>query len=156
MDDLRWTQPHGLTGLVSVGVGCHLVASAVRGDLAPYSCDSSDDNNNNRIIPPLPLLYVAATVLNAVFGYRLASGSTTNAARMFLALTVCYSTTCLNKCLFRQPTKMVDKRDHAALSFLDLFAFFGSVIDQLRENQAKKTRIHDSGGSIHWKKDTFE
>lgn len=71
---LRWTQPHGATGLVSLVLGHYLMGCAVRGNLEPYYSE------RGRI---LVILYVASTILNGVFGYRLTGSSKSNASRMF-------------------------------------------------------------------------
>jgi len=76
---LTWTQPHGATGLVSLVLGYYLMGCAVRGNLAPYY-------EHERI---LVVLYVVATILNGVFGYRLTGHSSkSNASRMFRRVAV--------------------------------------------------------------------
>ena len=70
---LRWAQPHSLSGLLSISTGIALTANTLRGNLAAFQqSNENQQQQQQQHFPALVFLYCTATVLNAVFGYRLA------------------------------------------------------------------------------------
>jgi len=63
--------PHGLSGLVSVAIGVHLIHCSIVGDLYPYTLENTNERMVIHDVPFRVIAFALATFWNALGGYRI-------------------------------------------------------------------------------------